>query len=50
MEYGIWMFKSSYDAKISLRNSRKDFLHKETTKLAKTKSVIVLECEGNDEQ
>lgn len=26
-----------------IRNSRKDFLHKETTKLAKTKSVIVLE-------
>jgi putative transposase len=26
-----------------VRNNRKDFLHKETTKLAKTKSVIVLE-------
>ena len=27
----------------NIRNIRKDFLHKETTKLAKTKSVIVLE-------
>ena len=31
-----------------IRNIRKDFLHKETTKLAKTKSVIVLEHLGRD--